>query len=330
MAREFAANAAGVECGIDDAIHSEPTLAMFEAALARARAFGPDTVAGLGGGSALDVSKLVAALLDGRQAVHEVIGIGLLRGRAARLICLPTTSGTGSEVSPNSILLDEAEGLKKGVISPFLVPDAAVIDPLLTVTMPPAVTAATGIDALAHCIEAFANRFAHPLVDTYAIEGIRRVGRFLERAVRDGGDLEAREEMAVASMYGGLCLGPVNTAAAHALAYPLGSEFHVGHGVSIAVLLPHVLEFNLGAAPERYAAIGEAFCGRAEGNALVQRTRELSAACGIPSSLSKLGITEKDIERMAEGALKITRLLKNNLREVTLEDAKSVYFAALR
>ncbi len=198
-----------------------------------------------GGGSAMDVAKLVAALLDGRQQIGEVFGIGKLAGRSTPLACVPTTSGTGSEVSPIAIVQDSADGLKKGVISPYLVPDAAFVDPLLTLGMPPAVTASTGIDALTHCIEAYANRQAHPLVDTWALEGIRRIARSLPAAYADGRNVAARTDVALGSMYGGMCLGPVNTAAVHALAYPLGSDFGVAHGTSNAVLLEHVLEFNL-------------------------------------------------------------------------------------
>ncbi len=162
-AHRFAARVApACEVRISEDVAAEPTIACFERVCEIALAFGCDTVVGLGGGSALDVAKLVAALANGSQSVREVFGINLLAGRRTRLVCLPTTSGTGSEVSPNAILTDEEEQLKKGVVSPYLVPDGAYIDPLLTVSMPPAVTASTGMDALTHCIEAYTNRYAHP------------------------------------------------------------------------------------------------------------------------------------------------------------------------
>jgi len=317
-----------------DSLAGEPTIESFEEILEQARGFQPDCVIGLGGGSALDVAKLVAALWNGDQGVREVFGIGLLKGRRTRLVCLPTTSGTGSEVSPNAILLDTAENLKKGVVSPHLVPDAAYIDPLLTVSMPPAVTAATGLDALTHCIEAYTNRFAHPVVDLYAIEGIRLAGAWLARAVRNGSDILARERMALASLFGGLCLGPVNTAAVHALAYPLGGEFHVAHGVSNAVLLPHVMEYSLPGAEERYAAVAEALgiACRADTATTarlgVKRVRQLCAECGIPMGLKRHGIREDAIPRLADAAMKVTRLLKNNPRAVTREAAEAIYRAA--
>ena len=326
-----ALEAAGIAVTVYAEVATEPTVTSFGQALAAARAARPDAVIGVGGGSALDVAKLVAALHDGEQGVREVFGIGLLRGRRTRLLCLPTTAGTGSEVSPNAILLDEADALKKGVVSPHLVPDGAYVDPLLTCSMPPAVTAATGLDALTHCVEAYANRFAHPIVDLYALEGIRLVGRYLERAVRDGQDTEAREGMALASLYGGLCLGPVNTAAVHALAYPLGGEFHVAHGVSNAVLLPAVLEHNLPAAPERYAQVARAL-GAEEGETDldtarrgVARIRDLSARCGVPGGMGALGVPREAIPHMAEAAMQVTRLLKNNLRDLTAADAEAIY-----
>ena len=319
-----------------EVIHSrpvdrEPTREMFEQILADAKAAHINAVLGVGGGSPLDVAKLVAALARGTQAVTEIFGINLLRGRELPLVCLPTTAGTGSEVSPNAILLDDADQLKKGVISPQLVPDAAFVDPLLTHSVPAPVTAATGLDALTHCIEAYANKFAHPITDLYALQGIRLISGNLLRAVQNGGDAEARAKLALGSLYGGLCLGPVNTAAVHALAYPLGSRFKIAHGVSNAVLLPNVLRFNFSAAPERYAEVAMALGVERDGTAPaiaesgVKRLAALSRACGVPQRLSDLGVPREAIPEMARAALQVTRLLKNNLRPVTEPDAINIY-----
>ena len=315
-------------------VDTEPTIAMFAEALKTARSEKVEAVLGIGGGSAMDVAKLVAALARGQRDVREVFGINLLQGRPLFLVCLPTTSGTGSEVSPNAILLDEADQLKKGVVSPHLVPDAAFIDPLLTVSVPPAVTAATGLDALTHCIEAYANKLAHPVVDLYALNGIRLIGANLLRAVRNGGDVEARAHLAQGSFFGGLCLGPVNTAAVHALAYPLGGQFRVAHGVSNALLLPHVMRFNVPATPARYADVAVALGAEGAGSALdtaergVQRLFQLSRDCGVPQRLADVGIPREAIPQMARAALTVTRLLKNNLRPVTEQDAVRLYEAA--
>jgi alcohol dehydrogenase class IV len=324
----------GVEIVHSPPVDSEPTRAMFEAAVQFARVEKIDGVLGIGGGSAIDVAKLVAALIHGKQSVNEVFGINLLRSRELPLVCLPTTAGTGAEVSPNAILLDESDELKKGVVSPHLVADAAFIDPLLTVSVPPAVTAATGLDALTHCIEAYANKFAHPIVDTYALQGVKLISANLVLAVRDGKNLEARAALALGSLYGGLCLGPVNTAAVHALAYPLGGRFHIAHGVSNALLLPHVLRFNFSAAPERYAEIAAALGVQRKGSDLgtaelgVELLSQLSRDCGVPQKLSELKIPRAVIPEMAKAAMQVQRLLKNNLRVVTEADAVKIYEAS--
>ncbi|MES2924540.1 MAG: iron-containing alcohol dehydrogenase [Verrucomicrobiota bacterium] len=325
------AGAEVIEAGF---IPPEPTVAFFETALADAREAKIDSVLAVGGGSVIDVAKLLAALIHAKQDIAEVFGINLLTSRGLPIVCLPTTAGTGAEVSPNAILLDEANDLKKGVVSPHLVADAAFVDPLLTVSVPPDVTAATGLDALTHCIEAYGNKFAHPIVDNYALQGIKLISQNLLTAVRDGNNLEARAAMALGSLYGGLCLGPVNTAAVHALAYPLGGRFRIAHGVSNALLLPHVLRFNFSAAPERHAEIALAL-GVERGasdlqtaEAGVEFLSQLSRDCGVPQTLSTLNIPREAIPAMANSAMLVQRLLKNNLRVVTEADAINIYEAA--
>jgi alcohol dehydrogenase class IV len=322
---------AGCTVALWAGITKEPEAADLDAALAAARDARAEAVVAVGGGSVMDVAKLTAALLPGRQSLGDVFGINLLAPRTVALACLPTTSGTGSEVSPIAILRDGRDGLKKGVISPHLVPDAAFVDPLLTVGMPPAVTAATGIDALTHCIEAFANRRSHPLVDAWAVEGMRRIARSLPLAVRDGGDVAARSDVALGSLLGGLCLGPVNTAAVHALAYPLGSEFDVAHGVSNAVLLPHVIDFNIPAATSRYAEVALALgvekleTELEHAKAGVRFLHSLNQACGIPPHMEQLGVPLDAIDRMAASAMTVQRLLASNPREVGEQDARDIY-----
>jgi alcohol dehydrogenase len=305
----------------------EPTTACCEQLRAQARAFAPDLVLAVGGGSVLDVAKLVAALHDRDEPASAFYGVNVLSGRRTALACVPTTAGTGSEVSPNALLYDEAAVAKKAVISPALVPDTAIVDPALTLSLPPALTATTGLDALTHCLEGYANRAAHPAIDVHALEGVRLIGANLARAVADGSDLAARSAVALGSLHGGLCLGPVNTAGIHALAYPLGGEFHLAHGLSIALLLPHVVRFNLPALPDRHAALAHALGGAsaAELPGLLER---LIARCGIPARLSGHGIPRDALPRMADTALLVTRLLKNNPREITRADAIRIYESA--
>jgi alcohol dehydrogenase class IV len=314
-----------------DGVVNEPHVADLDKGIEAARSVGAAAVVGIGGGSVMDVAKLVAALSDARQNIGEVFGIGQLAGRALPLACLPTTAGTGSEVSPIAIVQDPADGQKKAVISPHMVPDAAIVDPALTIGAPREVTAASGIDALTHCIETYANRQAHPFVDCWALEGIRRIGRSLVRACEQGDDLDARADVSYGSLCGGLCLGPVNTAAVHALAYPLGSDYGVAHGVSNAVLLAHVIEFNLPAMPARYAAIARALGVEDGGDDLdvarrgVTAIRTLLDRCGMPSGIAQLGVPESALPRMVTAAMKVQRLLVQNPRHVSAEDARDIY-----
>ncbi len=326
--------AAGATVEITTDVSPEPTVACCERLRERARAFKPDLVLAVGGGSVLDVAKLVAALHDRREPIAHFYGTGLVPGRRTSLVCAPTTAGTGSEVSPNALLFDEAAVAKKAVISPALVPDVAVIDPQLMVSLPPALTATTGIDALTHCLEAYTNRVAHPAVDLHALEGVRLIGANLARAVADGSDLSARSAVALGSLYGGLCLGPVNTAAVHALAYPLGGEFHLAHGLSIALLLPHVVRFNVPAAPVRHAALARALGADAEGDdatiaaQLPDLLDRLLVACRVPRGLGAHGIPRDALPRMADTALQVTRLLKNNPRAIDRTDAIQIFESA--
>lgn len=324
---------AGIRARLDLSTEKEPSFDDFETVLASARKDLPDAIIGIGGGSVMDIAKLVAAQLKSNKDLDDIIGTGKLGKRQTLLVCLPTTSGTGSEVSPNAIFVDGRDGQKKGVISPELVPDLVYVDPELTEKLPPAVTASTGLDALTHCIEAFTNIFAHPLIDTYALEGIRLISSSLAKAYRDGTDMEARSAMALGSLYGGICLGPVNTAAVHALAYPLGTRFHIAHGLSNAILLPHVMRFNLPSAVARYAAVAKAMGCTATGEeelALegISFIGELMKQCETPLNMSALNIPEDAIDTMAEEAMQITRLLKNNPRKVTFADAVQIYQSA--
>ena len=334
---------AGVAVEVFQDIVAEPTVNDFKKILEVARQFQADSVVGIGGGSVLDVTKLVAAFIDSDQQVEDCFGTGFIRQKGLWFACLPTTAGTGSEVSPNAILLDERDHLKKGIVSPFLIADVAYVDPKLTWTVPAKVTADTGMDALTHCIEAYTNKFAHPSVDIYALQGIRLIAANLERAVTLARDnkpadlsdnpayVEAREALAFGSLYGGLCLGPVNTAAVHALSYPLGGEFHIPHGLSNAILLPSVMKFNMPSNVKRHAEVAIALgCEPGKNDEeTAQRGVDfiyrLAAAVGIPDKLTALGIPQTAVDGMAKAAMQVQRLLKNNPREVTEQDARDIY-----
>lgn len=312
----------------------EPTRAQFDAVLERARKLSFDVVLGIGGGSALDVSKLIASLARSSQSIGDTFGIGRLAGREISLVCIPTTAGTGSEVSPIAVLLDEADKLKKGMVSRYLIPDVAMVDPLLTLSVPQDITAATGMDALTHCIEGYINKFAHPTTDTYALRGIELISGNLLKAVKNGDDSDARANVALGSLLGGLCLGPVGTAGVHALSYPLGGQFRMAHGVSNSMLLPHVARFNLPQSPQRHADVARAMGIPCNGDTMqtalrgVEFLEKLSRDCAIPQHLADFGIPREAIPGMANSAMQVTRLLKNNVRTVTESDACAIYEAA--
>lgn len=310
---------------------AEPDTGDLDRALAAARAFAPEFVVGFGGGSAMDLAKLVAALWDRDTAIHDVVGPDRVAPRRTALAQVATTSGTGSEVGIRALVTDPKTSNKLAVQSRELLADIAVVDPDLTMTVPARVTAETGVDALAHCAEAYTNIKAHPLIDVYALEGIRLVGRFLARAVADGSDREARAGLALASLYGGICLGPVNTHAGHAVAYPLGTRHHIPHGAANAVIFPHVLAYNVPAAPERTAAILVALGlePSTEPAVVSERAQAWCRALGIEMSMTERGVPETDFEAMATEASAIRRLLDNNPRPIGREDILAIYRAAV-
>ncbi len=290
-------------------VKPEPDIPNLEAALALASQVQADCVIGFGGGSALDLAKLVAVLPGSGQRIHDIVGPEKVKGRQVALVQVPTTAGTGSEAGTRALVTDPATQQKLAVQSRHMLADLAVVDPDLMLSVPRDVTAFTGVDALAHCVEAFTSKRAHPMVDLYVLEGIRLIGRHLPRAVADGNDREARAGLALASLYGGYGLGPVNTTAGHAVAYPLGTRHHLAHGLACALIFPHTLAFNEPAVPERSRAVLDA----------LGTTDALGwcAALGIPMRLAAHGIPEADLPAMAKDAHAIRRLLDNNPRDIS-------------
>jgi alcohol dehydrogenase len=325
----------GITAQLYDRVEPDPRIEVLYDCLAAAKAQGADLFIGLGGGSSLDIAKLTSVLMTNPGDVRDYVGTGKVPSPGLPKILIPTTSGTGSEVTPIGVLSDQDEHLKKGVVSDYLYADVALIDPELTLGLPPSVTAYTGMDALTHAIEAYTNRYTQPFVDTFSLRAIELIGANLRRAVSCGEDPLARYNMALGSLYGGLSLGSVNTGAAHALAYPLGGTFNVPHGVANALLLPHVMRFNLITDLGRFARIAAALGRRVESLAerqaaeqAVEAVLELSSDIGIVSRLRDLNIHESAVDSLAEAAMNVTRLLNVNPRRVTLADAKAIYRAA--
>ena len=309
----------------------EPDAANLDKVLEAANAADAQLIVGFGGGSAMDLAKLAAVLAGSSQTLHEVVGPNKVHGpRRVALAQVPTTAGTGSEAGIRALVTDPNTMAKLAVESMHMLADIAVIDPSLTFTVPARTTAATGVDAMAHCVEAYTNRKAHPMIDLYAIEGTRLVGKYLARAVEDGSDAEARAGLSLASLYGGFCLGPVNTAGGHALAYPLGTRWHVAHGAANALIFPHVLAFNTPSAPDKTQAVMDALGRKASGDvrSVFEAAYGFCADLGIEMKLSALGVPDSDLDAMADDAFAIRRLLDNNPRDLSRADIRSIYEAA--
>jgi alcohol dehydrogenase class IV len=328
--------AAGLEVRVFSGVRPEPAVELMDAAAAAARREGAELVVGLGGGSALDCAKMIAALLANPGSVADYFGIGKIPRRGPPLVLLPTTAGTGSEFTPIAIFTDAAAGLKKGVVSPHLIPDAAIVDPELTVSCPPAVTAATGMDALTHAIEAYTAVKATPLTDIYAAEAVRLAGGALRRAVAEGTDLAARTDMALASMMAGVALANAGVGAVHALAYPVGGRFGAPHGAANALLLPHVMERNLSGNFPKFARIArllgepvENLSDEAAARAGAAAVRRLARDVNIPERLSHFQVPAEAVPEMARQAFENRRLMDNNPRALSLDEIAAIYREAL-
>ncbi|MGZ5199462.1 MAG: iron-containing alcohol dehydrogenase [Telluria sp.] len=325
----------GMTVDVFSEVTADPPEAVVEAAVARAREFQADLVIGLGGGSSMDVAKLAAVLAPGSQALKEAYGIGNVRGKRLPLAQIPTTAGTGSEVT-NIAIVTTGETTKMGVVAPQLYADLAILDATLTLGLPPAVTAATGIDAMVHAIEAYTSKHKkNPMSDMLARQGLELLSTQLLTVCEDGKNLAARQAMLLGACLAGQAFSNAPVAAVHALAYPVGGIFHVPHGLSNSLVLPHVLEFNMPDAYRLYAELATIVSPQPSGSdearaqALIVALRQIAVQAGIPTHLREVGVGLGELDRLADDAMLQTRLLGNNPRAVTRDDARAIYAAAL-
>lgn len=314
--------AAGIGVSIFDDVVADSPSYVVEAAVAACRADRIDVVLSIGGGSVLDTAKLVAYLAKTPDRLDDIYGVGLAKGQRLPLLLAPTTAGTGSEVTPIAIVTTPT-AQKKGVVSSVLIPDWAITDAELTLSLPTFVTAATGIDAMVHAIEAYSSKHKkNPISDQFARQALGLLSANVRRVCEDGQDIEARSQMLLGSMLAGMAFANAPVAAVHALAYPIGAIFHVPHGFSNALILTQVLRFNLSAAELLYAELAPIVDFRAVNLTVAERARlfvDAMAAicrdCKIPLSLAEVGIGPQDLNKLAEEAMKQTRLLVNNPRK---------------
>ncbi len=318
-----------------DRVEPEPLLELADEGAEAARGGACDIVIGIGGGSAMDVAKAVAVLLPNRGRAQDYLGLDKVPGAGLPTIMVPTTAGTGSEVTFTAVFLRKDLGRKEGMNSPHLYPALALLDPTLTLSLPPQPTAATGVDALCHAIESFTSVNASPMSGMLSLEAVRLISENLRTCVHNGRDLEARERMLLGSLYAGLGLANAGVGAAHSLSYPLGGRYGISHGIANTLMLPRVMDFNVPSAQEKFALIAKAMGESTDGLPLreaaylaVDAVESLIEDCGIYATLRELGVTEEDFPELARIALTVLRPLENNPRKVTYEDALEMYRAA--
>lgn len=327
---------AGIAFSRYDKVEADPRYELAGEVLNQLREQEADIILGIGGGSSLDIAKIVSVLATNTETISDMFGIGLVKNPGIPFILVPTTAGTGSEVTPIAILSDQHEKLKKGVVSPYLYPDCALLDPELTIGLPPKVTASTGMDALIHAIEAFTSRNSSTMSDMLAREAIRLLFANIRTAYCDGENLAARTAMLRGSMLAGMAFANAGVTAVHAFAYPIGAEFHIPHGVANTIMLVPVIQFNMIGNLNRFSEIAEIFQQPLNGLSLRQAAQscvdaliDLAEDLRVPRSLSAFGVREEHLPELAQGVMKVTRLLTNNPRKLEQSDAETIYRSVL-
>jgi alcohol dehydrogenase len=318
-----------------DKVTPEPGLKLADQGLKLAKKNKADCVVGVGGGSALDIAKAVSILLTNGGKAEDYLGLGKIKHKGVPKIMIPTTAGTGAEVTFTAVFINEKTNSKGGMNGDPLYPDAAILDPALTLSLPPHVTASTGIDAFTHALEAFVSTQSHAISDMYAIEALDLISTNLRKAYANPANLEARSAMLLGSLLGGKALATAGVGLVHAMAYPLGGMFNTAHGLANAVLLPYVVEYNIIGCPEKFATVAQIMGYETEGLPLreaaqlaVEAIHQLNADVGIPSSLAALNIPTDKLPEMAKIALTVTRPVENNPRKPSEDDVIAVYEAA--
>lgn len=325
---------AGVGVTVFDRVEADPPVASVEACAALAVQAGVDAVIGLGGGSAMDTAKLAALVAHSGERLKDIYGVDKAQGPRLTLVQVPTTAGTGSEVTPIAIVTTPTSE-KKGVVSGLLHADLALLDATLTLGLPVRATAMTGVDAMVHAVEAYTSRLKkNPLSDALAVRALSMLSANIARVVENGSDLNARRAMLQGSLLAGMAFANAPVAAVHALAYPLGGLFHAPHGLSNALVFSEVAAFNLSHAGDCYSELaallpGDYAEGRSDGEGFVAAIRRMVASLPMEQRLSEIGVTPGDLDRLAADAMNQQRLLVNNPREVNLQEARAIYAAAL-
>jgi alcohol dehydrogenase class IV len=322
---------AGASFDIVDQINPEPSLDDVERTLELIPKKNVDLLIAIGGGSVMDTAKLIAALWRAPYSIRELLKDPAPAKKRFPTLMIPTTCGTGSEATCNAIVAVPKEKVKKGIVSPALIPDEVILDVELVAALPPSIIAATGVDALAHCVECYTGKKATPLSDLYASGGAKLIFHTIEKAhaLQDRAALEA---LLLGAFYGGAAITGSGTTAVHALSYPLGGRYHIAHGVSNAILFAQVMAFNKDACVSRLASLCDAVYPKHSGEdeekkagIIIERISEIVANTKIPVSLGEFGISEKDLEDLVLAGSQQQRLLVNNMKELSLDDIRAIY-----
>jgi len=320
----------GITVILEDEVKPDPSIQLVDSIAAKVRSAGVQGVIGLGGGSSIDSAKVAAALAGNEGSIREYLGVGILPKPGLPIFAIPTTAGTGSEVTYLSILSDLELETKKGFGSPYIMPKVAFLDPELSVGLPPHITAPTGMDALCHCMEAYTSANANDYSDPLALKAIELIGGNIREAYKNGSHLVARENMLLGSLLAGLAFANAGVTAVHAFAYPLGGMFHVPHGMANSLMLPTIIKFNAPAMKDRFGKVAELLTGKkgADWQDCIGEVESLSEELNLPRNLKEIDIPESAIKPMSISVMDQTRLLVNNPREVTQSDAFDIYTEA--
>lgn len=326
-----AVEAAGATFQIVDDVPVEPTYGQVQAVVDQVKGAGADTIVAVGGGSVMDAAKLAAVCATDAYTVHDLLADPSRAVKQLRTVMVPTTAGTGAEATPNAIVAVPEDELKVGIVSDAMIADYVVLDARMIKNLPRSIAASTGIDALCHAIECYTSTKANPFSDIFALEAFDLIVNNIERACDDPEAMDAKRAMQIASFYAGIAITASGTTAVHALSYPLGGKYHVAHGVSNAILLSPVMHFNEPAIRGRLAAAydraihGDAATVEEKSAAVIERMDQIVRHLDIPRKLDELGVSGVDVDQLAAAGMTVQRLLVNNMREVTLDDAKAIY-----